>query len=269
MKSISLLIALIALCLSASCKDRFEHPQTLGGVTISAEVLSRGYTVYSRNCGRCHGSTGNGQTTAKAKDRPPRDLTIGIYKYGSVIDGGLPTDEDLLRILKTGFQSNLMPAYDHLSSSDLDALVQYIKTLAPRWKEDKAGVPITIPANPWTGQKVQAIAAGKRIYHAQAQCWSCHPGYMNAAEINALASPKAISMRPNIGQPKTVKTDYGQLRSPDFKSDTWVAVHTQTDLYRIIATGIPGTPMPSWSDSFSPKELWALVTYVESLQPPD
>jgi mono/diheme cytochrome c family protein len=237
----------------------------LGGVEFSAKVLSRGYTVYSRNCARCHGSKGNGQTTSKATDRPPRDLTLGTYKYGSVIDGGLPTDKDLMRMVKKGFKSNLMPGYDHLSNDDLLAVIHYIKTLSSRWTEDEAGKPIAIPADPWVGQQAQAIEAGKRIYHGEAKCWSCHPAYLTGDEIKRLAGATPVSLRADLARPTRVKTNYGSLRSPDFKKDALVAVHEHQDLYRIIATGIPGTPMPSWIDTLSPKQLWALANYVKSL----
>jgi len=174
-----------------------------------------------------------------------------------------------LRIIKMGFKSNLMPNYEHLSSSDLTAVMHYIKTLAPRWRKDSAGTPILIPSNPWSGKGAEAIAAGKRIYHGEAQCWTCHPGYLNVDEIQKIASPKPVSIRADIARSKLVKSDYGMLRSPSFKEDELVAVHSRDDLYRIIATGIPGTPMPSWTDSFSPKEIWALASYVESLQKRD
>jgi mono/diheme cytochrome c family protein len=261
----TLALVIVALFATLGCKARFESSVTLGGVEIPAHVLNRGYALYSRHCARCHASKGHGKTTAQRSDRPPRDLTLGIYKYASVIDGGLPTDDDLRRIIKRGLRGNLMPAYPKLSDSDATALVHYLKTLAPRWLEDRAGSPITIGADPWPAGSADAAERGKAVYHGVAQCWSCHPSYLSRPELEA-ATPKPLSIRDNLHAAKMVKTDYGQLRSPDLKKDTLIAVHAREDLFRIIATGIPGTPMPSWIDSLGPKDVWALVRYVESLR---
>ena len=42
---------------------------------------------------------------------------------------------------------------------------------------------------------------------------------------------------------------------------------TLRDLYRTLATGLDGTPMPSVGEALSPDELWALVYYVDALAP--
>jgi hypothetical protein len=41
------------------------------------------------------------------------------------------------------------------------------------------------------------------------------------------------------------------------------------DIYRTLATGLDGTPMPSVGEALAPDDLWALVYYVDSLAPPE
>lgn len=42
---------------------------------------------------------------------------------------------------------------------------------------------------------------------------------------------------------------------------------TPDGIYLTIATGLSGTPMPSYGDSLESREIWALVYYLESLVP--
>jgi hypothetical protein len=44
---------------------------------------------------------------------------------------------------------------------------------------------------------------------------------------------------------------------------------TPGDLYRTIATGLDGTPMPAFAEALSAEALWALVSYVEGLASPE
>jgi mono/diheme cytochrome c family protein len=41
---------------------------------------------------------------------------------------------------------------------------------------------------------------------------------------------------------------------------------TNADLYRILMTGLDGTPMPAWSDWVNPDHAWDLVHYLRKLQ---
>jgi mono/diheme cytochrome c family protein len=41
--------------------------------------------------------------------------------------------------------------------------------------------------------------------------------------------------------------------------------HRKEDLYRVIASGVGGTAMPTWKGSLPDEEIWALVHYVDSL----
>jgi hypothetical protein len=41
---------------------------------------------------------------------------------------------------------------------------------------------------------------------------------------------------------------------------------SNSDLYRILMTGLDGTPMPSFADNIKPEEAWDLVHFLRTLQ---
>ncbi|MEE9275898.1 MAG: cytochrome c, partial [bacterium] len=57
------------------------------------------------------------------------------------------------------------------------------------------------------------------------------------------------------------------IAPPDLTRRPLKVSNTPKALHRIIGTGIEGTPMPSYEDSLSEKEVWALVRFLESLVP--
>ncbi len=125
----------LALCAPAACsgKRSFEAPVLLGGRSVPAGVLNRGELVYMRACRGCHGQRGRGDgpyaSTACVR---PRDLTAGRYPR-TAPQGGLPSDEALHRIVREGIEGTPMRP-QRLSDPDREAVVQYVKTLAPIWR---------------------------------------------------------------------------------------------------------------------------------------
>ncbi len=285
--ALTLLVAqLLAGCEAGYDSAPIGEPLTLGdGRTIPVEVLERGRLSYLHNCRSCHGDRGEGNGPAAAGLRPaPRDLTRERFKikFAAVESGSLPTDDDLRHVLRHGLGGTAMLPWD-VAGAELDALVQYLKTFSPRWRKDAPGAPITIPADPWVGREEEAVRAGDRLYHTQAQCATCHPAYApeglairpnawlpaeakdsdyrvvlsNPAEIAALEadeSPLLFALR----DPRTREVLRWELKQkappPDFLEHQMRAVHDDPqdpghalrDLYRTIAIGIPGTAMPGF-----------------------
>ena len=69
---------------------------------------------------------------------------------------------------------------------------------------------------------------------------------------------------------KELKDDWGWPILPS--NLTWRPLKRGVSLeqiYLTITTGLSGTPMPSFGDALSAKQIWALVYYIESLVPPD
>ena len=70
--------------------------------------------------------------------------------------------------------------------AELDDLIQYVKSFAPRWRSETPGDEIVASPDPWPGREAEALARGVRVYHGLAQCAvACHPAYVTRAEIAA------------------------------------------------------------------------------------
>ncbi len=127
---------LLALALSACGEGRrsFEEPLVLGGETVAPEVLNRGEFVYMQRCRGCHGQHGAGDGPyASSLATRPADLTRGEYPRLGATGGALPSDDALERVIREGIEGTPMGP-QHVEGEDLEAVVQYLKTLAPAWR---------------------------------------------------------------------------------------------------------------------------------------
>src|SRR5580704_19366723 len=117
---------------------------------------STGRQLYFRYCWGCHGfrGDGNGENWMPAgsfADVPylniePRNFVAATFKCRSTPTGTLPTDEDLYNSLGRGFNNSNMPSWIALTDQNRADLVAFIKTFSPRWKSEKSGDAITVPA---------------------------------------------------------------------------------------------------------------------------
>jgi mono/diheme cytochrome c family protein len=283
--------SLLAVCGSACREQAFREPLKLGGKLVPAATLNRGKEGYTLYCRACHGDNGDGTGPAAAGYRPPpRDFTSGLFKFAAVASGGLPRDDDLRRSVRYGLHGTAMLAWD-VDDSDLDAILQYLKTFSPRWKDEEPGEAIVPSADPWGPEHAsEAIARGSKVYHAVAQCSSCHPAYETRQSIDQasreLNGGRAASFRSDLYAAEAKDSDYldkyspapdgGWVRlkllAPDFLFNQLRSVRdlgdqasASADLYRVIAAGIGGTAMPQWQGALPEADLWALVYYVRSL----
>lgn len=281
-RSVLVALAFVASLAGAGCKSSpFDGPQVLGGRTVEPAVLERGLGVYKRLCVGCHGERGDGQGDAGAVlVPPPRDFRLGVFKYHSTPEGRLPTDDDLRRVIRQGLRGTSMAPVTGLSDGDLDAVVQYVKTFSPRWRKEEPGPPLPVPPDPWSGRTAEARRRGLELYHGEAGCWTCHPAYVSAAELESLRRISQrdseinrtvdIRNRGDIHRPRPVNSAFGKVLPTDFLDGTLRAVNTELDLFRIISAGIGGSSMPGWHDSLSSKDfsdalsedIWAVTHYV-------
>lgn len=117
----------------------FEEPVTLGGREIAPELLNRGEFAYMRHCRGCHGPSGRGDGPyAGSLPTRPSDLTRGEYPRTGATDGVLPTDAQLRRVLVEGIEGTPMGPQG-LGAEELEAVVSYLKTLAPAWRRRSDG----------------------------------------------------------------------------------------------------------------------------------
>ena len=270
-------LLLLLLCAMA-CKgyrvEEFREPQKLGGKEVPAEVLTEGRRAYVQYCRACHGDAGDGKgPAARGMRPPPRDFTTGTFKFAAVPGGMLPHDDDLERIVRDGLHGTAMLAWDGVPDEKVQQIIQYLKTFSTRWQEEEPGERITPTPDPWSGREGEAVIRGRKVYHGLAQCLSCHPAYASKPEISAMTKELTGNPNPDFREDmygsSLTESEFGvKLLAPDFLRSNLRSVrpdHRKEDLYRVIASGVGGTAMPTWKGSLPEEELWALVHFVDSL----
>src|SRR6266478_7449529 len=225
-----------------------ELLRTDNPIARAEQNLKLGETIYRENCAACHGERGDGKgPQAEKLKTKPRDFTSGIYKFRSTPSGSLPLDSDLMRTITRGIRGTSMLAQLHLSKQETSVVVQYLKSFSPRFKNEKSLQAIAILRKPPATSSM--ISVGKSKYE-EAGCAQCH-GAKGKGD-----GPSGRDLKDDWGNPISPS----DLTLKPFKSGS-----NPEDLYRTISTGLNGTPMPSYAAAFSPKERWALVSYVLSI----
>ncbi|NCN39834.1 cytochrome c [bacterium] len=268
------------LILSGCMKEPFTGPEKLGGTWVSAKQLNQGWETYNNYCMQCHGMDGGGNGPAAQGMVPqPRNFKQGLYKFGTVTMGELPTDEDLKRIIRHGLNGTPMLPWD-ISDERLMAVIQYIKTFSPEWKKNSSGTSVVFQPDPWGPELAsEAILQGKKVYHGLAQCYTCHPSYATLDEVSAaskeLTDTETEELRENPHLSLNQGSSYGHsYMPPDLTRHHIRSARTREDIYKRLVVGVNGTTMPAWRGMLSltgdkeedEKNLWALAYYVESLQ---
>lgn len=255
----------------------------LGASLVNAQPteadLEAGEQIYLQRCAHCHGAEGDGVGASTDYVYPkPRDFTSGIYKFRTrheTEEGNwLAADSDIARSIREGLHGSSMPGWETvLTAQQTDQLVHYIKTFADVFEEDTPGLELSfaneIPSSP------ESIAKGKEIFETVFECHTCHgtDGRGNGEE--ALAG---------------LEDDWGYRIWPANLTKPWTyrGGSGRRDIFRNIALGIAGTPMPPFADpdpmaeareTDDPEEkqeiealarelqenIWHTVNYVQSL----
>lgn len=146
------------------------------------KVLERGKKVYESRCVICHGPKGDGKGLVGIVHRfekkgmvwtiYPRDFTTGVFRFRTTPTGCLPTNDDLLRVVTNGIPRAYMPSSADLSLEDRKAVIEYIKTFSPRWKEEEPCKPFPVKKPQWVGNS-ESVAKGEKLWKDM-KCWECH-----------------------------------------------------------------------------------------------
>ena len=219
-----------------------------GPLPATPELLARGKELYETLCVRCHGEKGDGKGDfARFMNPKPRDFTAGTYKFHMTPSGSIPQDVDIYRTITIGVKKSSMPAWFVLPSQDRWALVHYVKTFAKVFKEEKPEEAIKIPEPPPVSPKL--IAQGAEVFK-ESKCWDCH-GFLGKGDGAAAGTLEDASGAP--------------ILPADFTQGVFKVGNIPKDIYRTIATGLDGTPMPSFGDALNEEQLWAITYFVLSL----
>jgi mono/diheme cytochrome c family protein len=278
MKNLKRISFLLPLLLIGCNRGDFKEAKTFAGAkVVSASTLNLGQTTYTEYCVSCHGVKGEGNgVSAKGMYPPPRNFTLGIYKFANVVSGELPHDEDFYRIIRHGLKGSAMLAWD-ISDERLDAVTQYIKTFAPTiWegKDKVLGTTYELPADPFGDvYRHQAIEKGKKVYHITAACTQCHRGYETKENISKYNEEinktplKAEEFAADLYQVKHQDGDYSyKVVPPDFLHHDLRTITDVPSIVQRLMYGVNGSGMPGWKDVVTDQELWALAYYIKSLK---
>lgn len=280
MKRVSHFLFLSVALLSVACSPdpTFSEPQVLGGVEVAPEVLEQGKRVYGRYCATCHGYSGDGKgVTSFGQWPPPRDFRGAKFKFAGIKDRGLPSDNELRRIITQGLQGTYMRPWI-LRDTELNAVIQYIKTFSREGKGFRSKrlkvKPPEIPPDPYQSEDQIAAARirGEKLYHVSFQCSSCHPAYVSVQKMKEWEATMRAD-DPFDSVPKYSENYRTVLLPSDFLRHDMRAVrfqkiegrldHRASDLYRSIAFGLMG-PMPGFGH-LGDEDVWAVVHYVKQL----
>lgn len=237
-------LAALALPILASAQQGESHVGKYAGHADAGKPL------YYRYCWGCHGYRGDGNgENGPYLNILPRNFVAATFKCRSTPTGTLPTDEDLFNAMTRGFNNSNMPSWITLTGQNRADLVAFIKTFSPRWKTDKAGEAIKVPAEP--AVSLDSLKHGKDLF-TKLECWKCHgpEGRGDGPSASTLTDSNDQPIRP-----------YNFTAGSRFKCGD-----TNHDLYKIFMTGLDGTPMPSFADVIKPEDAWDLVHYLRTLQ---
>jgi mono/diheme cytochrome c family protein len=236
--------------------------------------LLSGRELYLEHCAACHGDQGNGQGIAARFLFPkPRNFASGRFRLISTTNSA-PTPDDVRAVLMRGMPGSAMPPWAHLRREEIDRLVEEVlrlyregvragivkelKDLEEDIVEEDVAQQLADRTTPGDQLEVPQIAAaddaavarGRKVY-IQQSCHSCH-GNEGKGD----------------GQQVMVDNDGVPTRPRDLTKGIFKGGHDAASIYRRIALGMPGTPMPS-SSTLEPRKIIDLAHYIRSLSGED
>lgn len=140
-----------------------------------------------------------------------------------------------------------MLAQVQLSENERRSVIQYLKSLSSRFKNEKAASPVAVPPKP---AFTSGLISFGQLKYQEAGCAQCHGAHGQGDGPSS----------------KDLKDDWGQPISPtDLTFKPIKSGPEPEDLFRTLSTGLNGTPMPSYAEALSDKDRWALVAYILSI----
>jgi cytochrome c oxidase cbb3-type subunit 2 len=229
-----------------------------GGTSLAQETHigkvtgneKHGKALYERYCIFCHGTFGDGRgESAPYIDPKPRDFTLGVFKCRSTPSGSVPLDSDLYDTISRGIHASGMPSWKPLTREERVDLVTYVKSFSSKFTEEKPGPAVQIPPEP--AASPESVQHGAELYQSM-NCVLCH------GKEGRGNGPSAATLTDSKGNPIKPFDLTSGIRMKCGDSDT--------AMFRDLATGLDGTPMPSFTDAVKPDQIWDIVHYVATLR---
>lgn len=234
---------------------------------------SDGIALYVRHCAHCHGDKGDGAGLTAASLWPlPRNFGEGRFRLVTT-QNGIPTDDDLLAVLRNGIPGSSMPAFGHLGEPELRALVERVRALTYAGVLDRllrqaddgdiepaeayrlaanrcAPGPVLAVPKQFPPPTAASLARGREVF--MKVCASCH-------------GPAGRGDGPQTDQ--LINTDGSRARPRDLTLGRFKGGADPAQVYARIMLGLPGSPMPA-SNLLPQEEILDLGNYVLSLSRP-
>lgn len=241
----------VVVCAFAAPSAAFAQHET------AADLLD-GERAYRNSCANCHG--------------PDGDLIAGINLGRGQFRRPM-TDEDLVRIIRTGIPNTPMPA-TNMTPEQASKIVAYLRSLAT-----------TKPAGTAAGDS----GRGRAIFEGKGACTSCHRvngsgsrvapdlsrigEQRRAAEIEeSIVAPSATVLGTNRSY-RVVTPDGAAITGRLLSHDTFTVqmIDTKEQLRSFAKTelrehGFIPSPMPSYRGKLSTQEIADVVSYLLTLK---
>ena len=226
------------------------RPQGQGPDVGTEAQRESGKNLYLKYCSQCHGDKGDAAGYATPHLLPrPRDFTQGKFKVRTTPSGALPSHQDLVNIIRLGMPYTSMPAWPDLSDGEVSDLAYFLTTFSADFSNpERVPPPMELPGAPSSTN--ESIELGKKLY-VDTGCIKCH-GNLGRGD-----GPSAPTLTDDLGQP---------IRAANLtQSWTFRGGSRREDIFRTMTAGFNGTPMPSFVDSLSTEQRWAITDYIASL----
>ncbi|MBI2479848.1 MAG: c-type cytochrome [Planctomycetia bacterium] len=245
---------------------------------IVAAPVEAGPQLYARHCAACHGEKGDGRGIAAAYVFPkPRDFQMGKFRLVST-SNNVPSREDLHAVLLRGMPGSSMPPWAHLSQAERDALVDEVMRLR-RQGAKEFYIRTLKEQDDLTDEEIAAADVQEEIQQYVERFSS--PGESTevpdmgeptpeglAAAVETYAKSGCLQCHGKGGKGDGVQKMIDDEQYPTAPRDFTVGIFKggsdAASLYRRIAYGMPGTPMPA-SKQMTPEQMVGLVHYIRAM----
>lgn len=256
----------------------FKYVWNQNGQPTAATAVPDGGRLFAHNCANCHGERGDGNGTTRLDPRA-RSFGEDKFKFATTANG-IPTDDDLKRVIHRGIPGSAMPAFPQLTDDEVAAVIDHVRVLTRNglyerlYKKGKAdadkngedfdpsdlrrkvdasvGQPLAIP-KAFAPMSNDSVARGRQVFTREG-CVKCH-------------GPEGRGDGPQLQDPSFKNDDGSPARPRDLTLGLYKGGGDKEHLYARVILGIPGTPMPAASSTLrqNQRDVDDLLNYVQWL----